>query len=121
GDGFSIVAGRVLGLAPKQSLPVTLQFRPRQVQTYYDTLCIFDEGCFETKCIPVSGSGVFDVFSFSPPFLEIANVVGCDSGMGSIIMTNVSSQSVTISGCTMTDPTGTFKLLNPIPNGPFAA
>src|SRR5205807_91636 len=84
GDVFSITAGRSLKLNPLQSAPITLQFRPRQPQTYYDTLCIFDEGCYETKCIPVEGTGVFDAFSFDPPYLDLANVIGCKSGTGSI-------------------------------------
>lgn len=121
GDVFSITGGRVMKLSPKQTLPVTLQFRPRQVQTYYDTLCIFDEGCYETKCIPVQGTGFFNAFSFNPPYLDLQNVIGCGSAQGSIIMTNVANQTLTIAGCTLTDPTGKFQLLNPIPNGPFAA
>ncbi len=120
GDVFSITAGRVLKINPKQMLPINVQFRPRQPQTYYDTLCIFDEGCYETKCIPIEGTGVFQAFSFTPPYLDLPNIVGCRAGSGIITMQNISGAGVTIVGSTLSDPTGKFTLSNPIPPGPFA-
>ncbi len=67
GDVFTIVGGKSYKLSPGEKGPITLQFRPRQPITYYDTLTIFDEGCYQTKSIPVQGTGVFQAFSFTPP------------------------------------------------------
>lgn len=120
GDVYTIVAGKSYNISPGQTKPITLQFRPRQPQTYYDTLCIFDEGCYETKCIPVVGTGVFNAFSFDPPYLDLPNIVGCRSGNGTITMKNISGSMQSITGCTLTDPTGKFSLSNPIAVGPFA-
>jgi hypothetical protein len=119
GDVFTITGGRSIKLNPLQTAPITLQFRPRQSQTYYDTLCIFDEGCYETKCMPVEGTGVFDAFQFDPPYLDLANVIGCQSGSGAITMKNVSGSSVTLTGATITDPTGKFTVKNYPSNGSF--
>ena len=120
GDVFSITLGRVLKINPAQTLPIDVQFRPRQPQTYYDTLCIFDEGCYETKCIPIEGTGIFNAFSFNPPYLDITNVVGCQSQDASIVMTNIFGSSLTIVSTNLVDPTGKFTLHNPMSPGPFA-
>jgi len=119
GDVFSIIAGRTLSLNPLQTAPIKVEFRPREPKTYYDTLCIFDEGCFETKCMPVEGTGVFDAFQFDPPYLDIASVVGCQSRTETISMKNISGSSVTISSANITDPTGKFTVQNYPANGPF--
>ena len=120
GDVFTITGGRSLTINPNQIDPITVQFRPRQPITYYDTLCIFDEGCYETKCIPVEGTGIFNAFSFDPPYLDLTNIVGCQSGEGTIAVTNISGGTLTVTGCTLTDPTGKFSLTNPMSPGPFA-
>jgi hypothetical protein len=119
GDVFTITSGRGIAINPGDIDPIAVQFRPRQPITYYDTLCIFDEGCYETKCIPVEGTGIFDAFSFDPPYLDLTNVVGCQSANGQIMVTNISGQTLTVVGCTLTDPTGKFSLANPMPPGPF--
>ncbi|MDP4233194.1 MAG: choice-of-anchor D domain-containing protein [Bacteroidota bacterium] len=120
GDVFTVTGGRTLHLSSHQTLPVQLTFRPRQTQMYYDTLCVFDEGCYETKCIPVSGMGTFQAFSFNPSYLDISNVIGCGSETGSIAMTNISGQSLAITNCQLIDPTGKFQLVNPMPAGTMA-
>lgn len=77
GDVFSIVSGGNFVIAPGQSVSIGLQFRPREPKVYYDTLCIFDNQCYQTICVPVTGTGVFDALSFEPPYLRLENVIGC--------------------------------------------
>src|SRR5581483_8089533 len=120
GDVFTIVAGRTDALASGQTVPITVQFRPRQPITYYDTLSIFDEGCYEVKSIPVQGTGIFQAFSFNPPFLELDNVVGCSSASRTIAVQNISGGGLTIASCVLTDATGKFSVSNLMPPGPFA-
>ena len=88
GDVFRITSGRGFQLNTGATNPVSVEFRPREAVTYYDTLCIFDQRCFTTTCIPISGTGVFDALEFDPPFSLIENVVGCECGRDTITATN---------------------------------
>jgi len=120
GDVFTIVAGKSYNIAPGQTEPITIQFRPRQLKTYYDTLSIFDEGCFEVKSIPVQGTGIFQAFQFTPSYLDLTGVVGCASESGTITMQNISGQTLNIQSCVLNDLTGKFTLANPIAPVPQA-
>lgn len=120
GDVFSITGGKSFGIGPGQTANIQLQFRPREKKTYYDTLCIFDLQCYGTICIPISGTGVFEQLEFVPPFMNIANVLGCECRSDSISVRNISGTGVTITSDALIDPSGKFTLLNRIPTGPFA-
>jgi hypothetical protein len=106
GDVFRIVAGASLGLAPGESKPITVEFRPREAKKYYDTLCLFDQGCYGTICIPISGTGVYQDLSFTPPFVDLANVLGCQCRDDSVQVFNASNRTVNITGATL-NSTGT--------------
>ncbi|HEY3876045.1 MAG TPA: choice-of-anchor D domain-containing protein [Candidatus Kapabacteria bacterium] len=110
GDVFTIIGGKSFAIAPNQQLPITILFRPRQPITYYDTLSIFDEGCYEVKSIPIQGTGIFKAFQFTPSYLDLTGVVGCASESGPISMQNVSGQTLTITSCVLNDPTGKFSV-----------
>ena len=120
GDVFTITGGKTFGLNPGQSSNITIEFRPREPKTYYDTLCIFDLQCYGTICIPISGTGVFENFQFGPPFTDIENVLGCECRTSNDTVTNISGLPVTITGDALNDPSGKFTLLDHIPIGPFA-
>jgi hypothetical protein len=120
GDVFTIVAGTSYDISPGQTEPITIQFRPRQPITYYDTLSIFDEGCFEVKSIPVQGTGIFQAFQFTPSYLDLTGVIGCSSETGTITMQNISGQTLTIANCVLNDLTGKFSVASFLPIGPFA-
>lgn len=117
GDVFRIAGGRSLNLAKGRSGNVTVEFRPREAITYYDTLCIFDEECYGVVCIPISGTGVFDALSFQPSYLSISNVVGCRCGQDSITITNASAGPLTITSATLNDPTGKYTKVSGISSG----
>lgn len=117
GDVFSIVANRSFTINPDQTIQVQLEFRPREAKTYYDTLCIFDEQCYGTLCIPITGTGVFEQLQFTPPYLKIENVVGCQCGEDSVQVKNISGVPVDIIGDALNDPSGRYTLLNRAPNG----
>lgn len=104
GDVFRITAGRTFTISPNQTLPITLEFRPREQQTYYDTLCIFDEQCYGTYCIPINGSGVFDALAFSPPYLALENVPGCKCVDSVISVRNNTSSSITYTSAVFNGP-----------------
>lgn len=117
GDVFAITSGRTFGIAPGQTQNITVSFRPREPKPYYDTLCIFDQGCYQTTCIPIDGNGIFQAFSFDPPFLELANVVGCQSKQGTISISNISGAPVTVVSAVLSDPSGKFSVQSMLPSG----
>jgi hypothetical protein len=109
GDVFRITAGRTFNISPGQTLPVTLEFRPREQRAYYDTLCVFDEQCYGTYCIPISGDGVFETLSFEPTFLALENVPGCRCAEGTIAVRNNTPAPVSFTSATL-DSVGRFTL-----------
>jgi len=110
GDVFSIVGGKSFKINPGETLPITLQFRPRQKITYNDTLCIFDEGCYGTICIPITGTGVFEALSFTPEFLALENVIGCQCKTDTVLVKNISGGNLDLQSDLLVDPSGRFKL-----------
>jgi len=120
GDVFQIISNRTFTIGPGQTLQIGLEFRPRQPITYYDTLCIFDEQCFQTLCIPVSGTGVFEDLSFSPSYVNMENVVGCRCRIDTLTVTNVSGAPLSVTNARLNDATGKFTLLGSVPTGGMA-
>lgn len=120
GDVFRIISNRTFVITPGQTLQIGLEFRPRQPINYYDTLCIFDEQCYQTICIPVSGTGVFEDLSFTPSFLSMENVVGCRCRVDTLTVTNVSGGPQNITQARLNDATGKFTLLGSVPTGGLA-
>jgi hypothetical protein len=122
GDVFTITAGKSFGLAPGATTNITIEFRPREPITYYDTLCIFDLQCYGTICIPISGTGVFEKLEFKPPFLNVQNVLGCECRTDTIEVLNHTASPFSITGDALSDPNGNgkFTMLNHIPTGNFA-
>jgi len=120
GDVFQIISNRSFTISPGQTLQIGLEFRPRQPITYYDTLCIFDEQCFQTICIPVSGTGVFEDLSFGPSYVNMENVVGCRCRVDTLTVTNMSGGPLTVTQARLNDATGKFALLGTVPTGPLA-
>jgi hypothetical protein len=110
GDYFTIVAGGSYNILPGQTEPIKIQFRPRSIGTFYDTLSIFDEGCYEVKSIPIQGTGIFQAFSFDPPYLELSGVVGCASASGTIVLKDTSGGPLTVTSCLLNDPSGKFSV-----------
>jgi hypothetical protein len=120
GDVFRIIAGRTFTIAPGQTLPITLEFRPREQRPYYDTLCVFDEQCYGTYCIPVDGEGAFEALSFDPPFLALENVPGCKCDSGTIGVRNNTSAPLTFTSAAL-NTGGRFRLTSGPASGTLAA
>jgi hypothetical protein len=121
GDVFAIVAGKSFTINPGETKSITVEFRPRELKTYPDTLCLFDQGCYQSVCIPITGTGVFDQLSFTPPFLRMDNVIGCKCQTDTVIVENISSGSVTITSDNLNDPSGKLKMISGSYAGSFAA
>lgn len=120
GDVFSITGGKSFTINPGQTQNITTTFRPREPKTYYDTLCIFDEQCYGTVCIPISGTGVFEQLSFTPSFVSTQNVLGCICKEDSVIVKNLTGVGIDITSDALSDPSGKYTLLSRAPIGTLA-
>lgn len=120
GDVFSITGGKSFTINPGQTQNITTTFRPREPKTYYDTLCIFDEQCYGTVCIPISGTGVFEQLSFTPPFVSTQNVLGCTCRDDSVVVENVTGVGIDITSDALNDPSGKYTLMSRAPIGTLA-
>lgn len=109
GDVFTIVSGRSFVIVPGQTAQINLEFRPREPITYYDTLCVFDNQCFQTICIPVTGTGVFEALAFDPPYLNMENVIGCQCRIDTIEVRNNLGSTLGFTWTT-NDPAGKFQV-----------
>ncbi len=109
GDVFSIVSGGAFAISPGQTVQVGVEFRPREPRTYYDTLCVFDNQCYQTICIPISGTGVFDALVFDPPYLNMENIIGCQCRTDTIQVLNNLGSGLGFTW-TKNDPGGKFQV-----------
>jgi hypothetical protein len=121
GDVFTIIAGKSFTLQPGQTGTITVEFRPRELKNYVDTLAVFDEGCYSTIEIPITGTGVFQDLSFTPPFLPITDVIGCQCQTDTITAKNITGTDLTITTDVLIDPSGKMKLISPSHAGLFKA
>ncbi|HET6512615.1 MAG TPA: LamG domain-containing protein, partial [Candidatus Kapabacteria bacterium] len=115
GDVFSFVGAKSFRIGPTAQQTLQVEFRPREAITYYDTLCVFDEDCYETICIPIEGRGYFEALEFTPEYVNIENVIGCQCAEKSITVENISGGPRTIVSDNLIDNTGKFTLLDRAP------
>jgi hypothetical protein len=118
GEAFFINSSRIITIPPYDSKTVTIGFRPYTDIAFEDELCFFDPNCYESGCIPLTGTGVYERFVFNPEILNIENVIGCQSGEGTLIIENNLSQQQTLSNFKFTDTQNKFNLIEPptLPN-----
>lgn len=109
GEEF-ILLQRNLQIAPQQTrtLSNVVAFRPTDALDYTDTLCLFEQRCYMTACIPVHGRGIIERFRYEPPILRIERVLTCDSNTATIDIINLSSIEQTLSDVRLDDPTGSL-------------
>lgn len=111
GDVFSFISGRSFNIGVNATKDIRIEFRPREQKIYYDTLCVFDEDCYQTTCIPVQGGGRFDALEYTPSFVAIDNIIGCQCGEATVKVKNISGVTQNLAADRLTDPSGKFSLL----------
>lgn len=115
GDAFTLLSGTGRSIPPGDSVFIPVTFRPVDSLTYTDRLCLFETRCFTVDCIDLRGKGILQTFKVSPLVMETQNVVGCGSETDTVCLENISNQSQTISSLLLTNPTGRFVLVDPLP------
>ena len=114
GEAFFFTGARIVNIAPNSSITVPIIFRPAEAKYYEDELCFFDTDCYQSRCIPLDGTGVIDRFKFEPIIMETGNVIGCESVLDTIDIINNLSVSQTLSDFVLDDPSGKFSLVQPL-------
>ncbi|MBL7974312.1 MAG: hypothetical protein JNJ85_05340, partial [Candidatus Kapabacteria bacterium] len=108
GDVFVFPGAKTASLSPGQSKTINVTFRPVDAIDYNDELCLFEQRCFTTHCIPVHGKGYIERFKFDSTIMNIKNVISCKDSVGHIDIINVSSSAQSLTNFTLNDPSGKF-------------
>jgi hypothetical protein len=118
GTAFFLSGGNTFSIAPGQKINIPITFRPINAQKYADELCIFEQRCYNTQCIPISGNGIIEVFKYDPLVMRTENVLGCGSMLDTLGIFNISGVSQTLSNFQLVQNTNKYQLVypNPLPN-----
>ncbi|MDW8075870.1 MAG: LamG domain-containing protein [Bacteroidota bacterium] len=113
GEEF-VLLQRNLQIPPQQTRTLTgaLAFRPTDALDYNDTLCLFEQRCFMTACIPVHGRGIIEQFRFEPSVVRIERVLSCDSSIAMVEIINESSTEQNLTNVRLDDPSGTLFVID---------
>ncbi|MFW6276503.1 MAG: choice-of-anchor D domain-containing protein, partial [Bacteroidota bacterium] len=117
GDAYFLRGAKILNLGPGQTGSVDLTFKPSEPLEYFDEICIFDQRCYESRCIPVRGRGYTETFLYEPYVMETGNVIGCQSSRDTLIITNNTGQPLTLSNFVLDDPSGKFSHVRTVVSG----
>ncbi|MBX3042680.1 MAG: T9SS type A sorting domain-containing protein [Ignavibacteriae bacterium] len=113
GSGFFLTGSRTINIPPNGVGKVPLTFNPSQAKEYFDEVCFFETRCYNSGCIPVKGNAYIERFSYEPDVLRINDVIGCQTGRGTIKFKNESSGILNMNEFFFADTSGRFKLINP--------
>ncbi|TAL67628.1 MAG: choice-of-anchor D domain-containing protein [Bacteroidetes bacterium] len=113
GDPFFLTGARSITVPPNSTRTFPLTFMPSYQGTYSDEVCIYENSCFQSFCIPVSGSTIVQRFAFIPDVMEVLNVLGCETKDSFLEIKNISGTTQTLSNFLLTPPGTPFTLLEP--------
>lgn len=113
GSVFFLTGNRSLSLDPNQTASFPITFRPISDSLYLDEVCYFEVRCFESKCIPIKGKGVYERFLFEPEEMRTENVIACGSKLDTLFIKNNSGTSETLTTFVLSDPGGKWNIKDP--------
>ncbi|MCX6147901.1 MAG: choice-of-anchor D domain-containing protein, partial [Candidatus Kapabacteria bacterium] len=113
GSAFFLTGTRSLTLVPNQTSSFPITFRPISDTLYLDEVCYFEVKCFESKCIPIKGKGVYERFLFEPEEMRVESVIACGSQLDTLFIKNNSGTTETLSTFVLSDPGGKFSVVDP--------
>lgn len=114
GAHFVRTGGQAFTLLPGSSATTTIAFRPVTTGTLSDQICIFEQRCFASTCVSISGIGVNEVISIEPTTLRIENAVSCGQKDGELLLRNITNQPQTLTNVNFT-AVGRFVISPAIP------
>lgn len=108
GDEYIFPGAKTASLGPGQIKTINVTFMPTDSIWYFDQLCLFEQRCFTTQCIPVKGRGIIENFRFDPLVMRIQNVIGCRDSVTFVDIINESTLTQTLNSFVLNDPSGKF-------------
>lgn len=96
GGKFFLTGARTLNLAPGETKSIPITYVPYEETSDADEICLFETFCYETRCVPIKGKGVYERFEFKPKIMETENVIGCESRLDTMYIKNISGSPQTL-------------------------
>lgn len=115
GEAFFDITPKSATIASGGTVTLTVTFRPYLDSLYTDKLCLFEQKCFSTSCIPLTGKGILETFKFDPPIMRTENVIGCGSAFDTLRVKNISNQMQIMQTVNLSSPSGRYTLISPKP------
>lgn len=115
GEAFFDITPKSATIPSGGTVTLTVTFRPYFDSLYTDKLCLFEQKCFSTSCIPLTGKGILETFKFDPPVMRTENVIGCGFAFDTLRVRNISSFKQTMQTVNLSSPTGRYTLISPNP------
>lgn len=115
GEAFFDITPKSANIASGGSVTLTITFRPYLDSVYTDKLCLFEQRCFTTSCIPITGKGILEIFKFEPAIMRTENVIGCGEGYDTLWVKNISDLPQDLSLINLSNPSGRYTVEFPKP------
>jgi hypothetical protein len=118
GEAYFLTGSQGTVLLPGQTRSIPITFTPLVDSTYPDEICFYEQRCFVTQCIPVTGIGIKQIYQYEPIVMRTENVLGCSSELDTLDIRNISTSNQVLSNIVFDNPTNRFQLVSPaaIPN-----
>lgn len=113
GQVFFLTGTKSVTIRKGDSVAIPITFRPLKDSLYIDELCLFEQRCFTTDCIPIRGQGIIETFKFDPIVMRTDNVVGCQSALDTLDIINIVNTDQTITQIQLSDPSGRYTIIDP--------
>jgi len=113
GEAYFLTGAQGTTLLPGQTRSIPITFTPLVDSTYPDEICFYEQRCFVTQCIPITGTGIKQIYQFEPIVLRTENVLGCSSELDTIDIRNISGSNQVMSNIVFDNPTNRYQLVTP--------
>ena len=95
-----------------------MTFVPTDTLLHTDEICIYENSCYQSKCITIKGKGYIDLFDFIPEIMKLEKILACENKDGTLTIKNASTSTQTISNFSLSPAITPFTLVSPaiLPN-----
>ncbi|MBS1536892.1 MAG: choice-of-anchor D domain-containing protein [Bacteroidetes bacterium] len=114
GEVFFLTGAKSVTIKTGETVSIPITFRPITDSLYVDQLCLFEQRCFTSACIPIQGRGVIETFRYDPIVMRTENVVGCQSALDTLDIINIVNTDQILSQIQLSDPSGRYTIIDPI-------